>query len=151
MYDEIYDVVMKKFSEGRTFSLATVRNGQPTVRTMSGFSLKGKIYFQTDSLMDKAIDIKNNSHVALCLDEIQIQGNCAEVGHPYDKSNSWFVDIFKGFFPKAFSQYSHIETERVYEITPSLVKIWGKHDGVPSLVCLDIDNKKHEIKLFEEY
>ena len=49
MYNEMYDAVLKKFSDGKTFALATLRNGQPTVRTMSGFSLNGKIYFQTDT------------------------------------------------------------------------------------------------------
>lgn len=151
MYNEMYDAVLKKFSDGKTFALATLRNGQPTVRTMSGFSLNGKIYFQTDSLMDKATDIKANNHVALCLDEIQIQGSCVEIGHPFDETNSWFTDAFKAFFPKAYAQYSHVGTEKVYEITPTFVKIWGKQNYIPSLVSLDVDNKKCDIKLFEEY
>ncbi len=141
MYNEMYDAVLKKFSDGKTFALATLRNGQPTVRTMSGFSLNGKIYFQTDSLMDKAADIIANNQVALCLDEIQIQGSCVEIGHPFDETNLWFIDAFKVFFPK----------ERVYEITPVWVEIWGKQNDIPSLIYLDIGNKKCDIKVFEEY
>lgn len=150
MYNEMYDAVLKKFSDGKTFALATLRNGQPTVRTMSGFSLNGKIYFQTDSLMDKAADIIANNQVALCLDEIQIQGSCVEIGHPFDETNLWFIDAFKVFFPKAYAQYSHVSTERVYEITPVWVEIWGKQNDIPSLIYLDIGNKKCDIKVFEE-
>lgn len=151
MYNEMYEMVMQKFSAGKIFALATLRNGHPTVRTMSGFSLNGKIYFQTDSLMEKAADIRKNNQVALCVDEIQIQGSCVEIGHPLDNANSWFADMFKAFFPKAYAQYSHVKTERVYEMTPVMVKIWGKQKEVPALIYLKVDNKNCEIKIFEEY
>lgn len=150
-FSELFDSVMKRFEDGATFALATISDGKPSVRTMCGFSLADKIYFQTDSLMDKVADIKENANIAICIGEIQIQGICIELGHPLNNENSWFIEKYKEIYPEAYTKYSHVRTEKIYEIKPTYIKIWSKQGKVPIIIYIDVDKRKYEIKLFEEY
>ena len=151
MFEEKYNEILMPFQNGAVFVLATAINNRPASRSISGFSMDGKIYFQTDKEMEKAIHISQNPYVSICLNEIQIQGICTEKGHPMTNSNATFLLKFKEYFPRAFEKYSHVQTEVVFEVTPQFIKIWKSVDGIPCLETVDVVHKICDQKLFKEY
>ena len=64
----------KELAEKKGMVLATCAENRVTARNMSVIFLDGKIYFQTDSKMEKARQIEANENVALCVDNFQIVG-----------------------------------------------------------------------------
>lgn len=46
--------------------------------------IEEKLYFQTDNTFKKYNQLKGNNKVALCIDNIQIEGECTELGHPLE-------------------------------------------------------------------
>jgi len=150
-FNEQFELIMNMFANGVVFALATENNHQPSVRSISGFSLNNKIYFQTDMLMEKANEIKDNPKVAISYEGIQIKGICTEIGRLDSIENKWFSDLFKVLFPNAYKKYSHVETERIYEIEPLLIKSWGDKDGIPCIRYIDVCDKKCRITVYEEY
>ena len=75
--------------------------------------------------MTKARQIAANDRVALCRDNIQIEGACRQIGHPFDESNQAFQALYKKYYAGVYGRYSPLEEARVYEIKPSRIVLWG--------------------------
>ena len=145
---------MKSFSEAKynlferignssKMVLATSVNNMVSARTVSVLTINGRFYFQTDKNMDKAREILTNPSVALCLKEVQIKGICREIGHPNNKDNHFFVEIFQECFPSAYKKYSHLENETVFEIEPLLAKIWQYIDDCQCIEFIDFTTEEY--------
>ena len=76
---------------------------------MSIVVLNKKIYFQTDRTFRKYKQIKENPQVSLCIDNIQMEGYCEQVGIPSD--NAEFVDVYKKHFLNSYTRYSCLKNE----------------------------------------
>ncbi len=150
-YIERKSLLWSKLGDGALFVLATVSGETPSARTLSGVFSDGKIYFQTDSQSDKAFDIKENKNVAACIGDVQIKGVCSECGHPLADENRWFADAFKALYSTAYKKYTHLKTECLYCIEPSVIKIWGQIDDVPCIETLDCSNQLYSMHRFKEY
>lgn len=150
-YNERKSLLWSQLGDGALFVLATVSGEIPSARTMSGVFYDGKIFFQTDSQSDKALDIKENNKVAACIGDVQVKGLCNECGHPLADENRCFADAFKKLFPSAYKKYTHLKTECLYCIEPSVIKIWGQVDNVPCIETLDCCNQLYSMYRFEEY
>lgn len=85
-------------------------------------------------------DILNNANVALCLDNIQIEGSCEEIGHPLD--NTYFADNFKAYFTSSFESYSSLTNERLFAIKPTFIQRWNYIDGRPIIQTFNIKRKE---------
>lgn len=129
--------------------LATSSNDVVAARTVSVLAFDEKFYFQTDMTMTKAKDIMNNSNVALATSNIQIRGICSNVGHPFDEQNKKFLNYFKKYYSSAYTKYSHLKNERVYEITPIMVKLWIYEDESPCIAILDCEKQKYDLIKYE--
>lgn len=121
--------LFKTFGSSRLISLATCNGEHVNARTVSSIIANQKFYFQTSNQMNKAREIAANEQVAICFDNAQIQGKCREIGHPLNKENEWFIKLYKEAFPNAFKKYSHLKSERIYEITPRMIALWKYSDG----------------------
>lgn len=140
-----FSSVWKQLGESSLFVLATVNGTVPSARMMSGIICSEQIYFQSDSLMDKASEIRQNNAVAVCIEDIQIKGVCSECGHPLAKGNEWFAKTFRETYPKAFKKYTHIESEMLYKISPKIIKIWSEIEGIPCIEKLDVEKHMYDI------
>lgn len=75
--------------------LATSYENKVTARNMSYVIINKKIYFQTDKTFLKHYQMVKNPNVALCVDNIQIEGVAKIKHHPFEDENKMFIDIFK--------------------------------------------------------
>ena len=77
-----YTKFWQELGPARKMVLATALAEKVTARMMSVVVLEEKLYFQTDITFRKYQQIRSNPHVALCADNIQIEGYCQEEGIP---------------------------------------------------------------------
>ncbi|MBO4863493.1 MAG: pyridoxamine 5'-phosphate oxidase family protein [Eubacterium sp.] len=135
-----------EFGEGKPMVLSTTDNETVSSRMMSVIQMNGKFYFQTDITMRKCQQINANSHVALCIDNIQVEGICKNLGHPSE--NAEFSELFEKCYKGSYDTYSSLENERVYEVIPTYIERWIYKDKVPYIETYDLEN---EFYSFKEY
>lgn len=113
---------------------------------MSVIQVNGKFYFQTDVTMKKYHQLKFNKNVALCIDNIQIEGICEEIGRPLD--NDFFSDIFQKCFKGSFDAYSSLENERLFAVKPLFIERWIYDGSIPYIESFNITNKQYSCKKY---
>ena len=84
-FEKLHELFLE-FGLGKKMVLSTCVNHQVSSRMMSLVLLDGKFYFQTDLNLRKYQQLKSNPNVALCIDNLQIEGICEEIGHPLDNT-----------------------------------------------------------------
>lgn len=135
------NIMMEKINPGNKMVLATRSGDGVAARTVSIVAHDNAFYFQTGIDMAKAEEIKKCSNVALCFKGIEIKGICVQIGKPTDESNKWFVEAFKKLYPGAYEKYSHLEQERIYKVTPKLIKIWEYQEELPGIQIINFDSQ----------
>lgn len=126
--------------------LSTSENDKVSSRTMSIVQIGGELYFQTDRTMKKYNQIIKNNNVALCIDNIQIEGKVTEAGHPLD--NAVFCDVFQECFKGSYDAYSALNNERLFIVTPLYIERWIYVDGVPYIENFDMNTQQYD---FDRY
>jgi len=136
----------KKIGTHGIMALATCAENRVTSRSMSMIVYKGKFYCQTDETFLKYKQIAQNPNVALWYKNLSIEGKCCVIGHPLDKDNSFFADMFKRCFRHSFKSYSSLPTEKLLEITPSLIYSWEYKLTKPYMEYFDFENQRYSIE-----
>lgn len=136
----------KSFGKGRIMVLSTSDNNKVSSRMMSVVQIDGRFYFQTDINLRKYQQIINNKNVALCIDNIQIEGTCEEIGHPLD--NKDFCDTFMECFKGSYDAYTSLKNERLFVVTPTFIEKWVYVDGVPFIETFNINADEYR---FDKY
>ena len=135
---EIFELLGDK----KIMVLATSSDNRVTARNMSCVIMDQKIYFQTDKTFLKYDQILNNPNVALCTDNIQIEG-VAKIGkHPFDEENKEFAKVFEKNYKGSYDNYSNLDNEIVVEVEPVFITLWKYKDGQPFRDFLDISEKR---------
>ena len=129
MFADKVKSVFLGIGEGRKMVLATSLNDRVTARTMSFVIINQKFYFQTDKCFLKYTQISGNYNVAICYKNVQIEGVCKELGHPFEQQNKEVIDVFSNHFENSYKSYSHLENERLFEVMPTLISVWDYDDG----------------------
>lgn len=140
----------KQFSEltgKKVMVLATCADNKVTARNMSVIFLDGKIYFQTDSVMEKARQIEKNANVALCVDNFQITGQARILG-PWGE-NQQILDEYLKVHKNSYLRYEHLTTEVLVEVTVTHIKKWEYIDGEPFLYEMDLPNRLVFLKPYQ--
>lgn len=88
-YKEALVRVFEQLGESKLMVLATSYKDYPTARMMSCIMYDGKIAFQTSRAFVKYKQMQANPQVALCVDNLQIEGRAHFAGHPY----RIFIDV----------------------------------------------------------
>ena len=65
------------------------------------------------------------------------------MGKPLDNANSAFASAYKKHFLLAYKSYSHIEKERLLEITPTLIYSWSYELTKPYMEYWDFENRSY--------
>lgn len=141
-----YEKFYKELGESKKMVLSTSLNDEVTSRMMSIVVLNKKIYFQTDRTFREYNQIKANPKVSLCMDNIQIEGHCEQVGVPSD--NIEFINAYKKHFLNSYTRYSYLKNECLFAVTPTLVEKWLYIDGIPYIEILDIVHRQYELKQY---
>ncbi len=141
-----YNGFLSDFGKGRKMVLSTSENDIVSSRMMSVVQINGMFYFQTDVTLRKYRQLTNNHNVALCIDNIQIEGVCEELGHPL--LNEAFCNLFQECFKGSYDAYTALKNERLFAVKPTYIERWVYKDGVPYIESFDI---KAQLYNFSEY
>ena len=142
-----YEAFLMEFNKGKTMVLSSSENNKVTSRMMSIVVFDGLFYFQTDKTSRKYHQLISNPQVALCAENIQIEGVCKEIGHPMD--NDLFCSLYKGFFGGSFNRYSSLKNERLFVVKPTYVERWVYIDGVPFIEIFNVENQEYGLTKYE--
>lgn len=137
-FQELKNYVYNFLENNKLIVLATSSNNLVSARTMSYIVIDEKILFQTDSNYTKAKQIKDNPNVALCIDNIQIEGIANILGHPFNIENKDFLDKYKKIHNSSYTKYSNLDNEIVIEIIPHIFTIWTYENGKGILKKIDL-------------
>ena len=143
-YDEAFASFWNSFGSGRHMVLSTVCSDHVSSRMMSVVNIDGCLYFQTFRTSRKYEQMKENAHVALCCDNIQIEGSAEEAGHPLD--NPAFCTAFREKYPSSYDYYTSLECEVLYRVRVSRIERWVYKDGRPFLEVFVTDRKIHTVE-----
>ena len=138
-----FQALLSDFGKGRKMVLSTSENNIVSSRMMSVVQINGIFYFQTDVTFKKYRQLSNNHNVALCIDNIQIEGICEEMGHPLQ--NSLFCDCFQECFKCSYDAYTMLKNERLFAVKPTYIERWTYEDGIPYLETFDINVQAYKI------
>ena len=127
--------------------LSSSEKDKVTSRMMSIVQYNGMFYFQTDKSFRKYHQLISNPQVALCIDNIQIEGICEEIGHPTDCSP--FCNIYQECFSSSFKKYSSLKNERLFVVKPTYIECWLYKDGIPFIETFDIENHIYNLSQYE--
>ena len=135
-----------EFGSGRTMVLSTAADGRVSSRMMSVVLIDGEFCFQTDITLPKYSQLKANPRAALCIDNIQIEGECRELGHPLD--NEAFRKAFSERFKGSFDAYTSLKNERLFALAPRYIERWVYLDAKPYIERFYFCDKRY---VFEPY
>lgn len=138
-----YDKFLDEFGKGRKMVLSSSENDRVSSRLMSIVQMNGNFYFQTDKTFKKYSQIVNNPNCALCIDNIQMEGICKEIGHPM--SNIDFCNIYQECFNTSYEKYSSIGNERLFMFTPTYLERWIYINDIPFLELYEIERKIYKL------
>lgn len=147
LFQDEYLKFWQKIGANRKMVLSTSLNNIVTSRMMSVIMLREKLYFQTDRTMRKYEQLKGNPLVSLCIDNIQIEGTCTEIGKPSEHPD--FLNVYQNSFPSSFDRYSLLENERLFVVEPTHIEQWRYIDNVPYMEIFDVPNLNYILKKYE--
>lgn len=127
--------LFNRLQEHSKMVLSTSMNDKVTSRMMSIVIYNNEFYFQTDKEFRKYQQLKINPNVALCKDNIQIEGVCEEIGAPSE--NHIFCKYYQRYFPSSFDKYTHLKNERLFVIKPTYIQKWIYENGEPFIEQFD--------------
>ena len=141
-----YNTFLADFGEGRKMVLSTSENAKVSSRMMSVVLINGEFYFQTDIMLRKYSQLNANPNSALCIDNIQIEGICEELGHPL--GSSAFCEVFRECFRGSYDAYTSLKNERLFVLKPLFAERWIYSAGVPYIEKFDIENEQYSCEKY---
>lgn len=142
-FENQFSAFLSEFGRGRQMVLSTSLYDKVTSRMMSVIQIDGNFYFQTDKTFRKYNQLIKNSNVALCIDNIQIEGICKELGNPLE--NFFFCSIYKECFPGSYEKYSSLSNEILFVVTPLYIERWIYKDAIPFVETFDVAKKAYSL------
>lgn len=124
-----------KLGEAKLMVLSTAAQERVSSRMMSIIIAEGKFYFQTDRRLRKYRQLCENPNIALCADNVQIEGTCTELGSPME--NESFAALFEKNFQSSYNAYSKMADERLFVIEPSYIERWIYEENEPFIETYD--------------
>lgn len=140
MYERKLSELFRTIGKGRKMVLSTSFDNRVTSRMMSFVIFDNKFYCQTDKTFLKYQQIKSNPKVALCIDNIQIEGIAKNIGKPLE--NKKFINLFKQYYKTSYEIYSFLENEILLEIEPTFIGVWTYKDFIPVREFYNLETKE---------
>ena len=140
MYERKLSELFRTIGKVRKMVLSTSFDNRVTSRMMSFVIFDNKFYCQTDKTFLKYQQIKSNPNVALCIDNIQIEGIAKNIGKPLE--NKKFINLFKQYYKTSYEIYSFLENEILLEIEPTFIGVWTYKDFIPIREFYNLETKE---------
>ena len=139
--------IFSNFGESKNMVLSSSYQDKVTSRMMSVIIFEGEFYFQTDKNFRKYSQIKNNPNVALCCDNISVEGVCTELGKPL--YNQKFIELYEKHYSYSYQQYSSLNSERLFKVTPAYIQMWTYENSKPYIEILDFNLCEYRKTIYE--
>ena len=142
-FNDAVDYVLKKLQKNKIAVLASCGSDmRVSARSMSIINKGLEVWFQTDNRFKKKRQIDENPFVALCIENMQIEGRAEKTGHSLDTENKFFCDEFMLHHPGSYKAYTLSRDEAIYRVIPETIVLW-RYDKVQSYRDF-IDTQKRE-------
>lgn len=120
-------------------ALATSHNDRVMARNVLIASHELDLYFFTWGRSRKCVQIRDNSSVALCKEDVQIEGEAEILGDLLDEKNQEYADILRRKLPDSVRKWEDRPGMVVVRIRPTLITTaGGTIDGEIYLDYLDL-------------
>lgn len=139
-------MVFEQLGESRKMVLSTSCKDHVTSRMMSVIIIDGLFYFQTDKMSRKCQQIIENARAALCIDNVQVEGVCEEIGIPSEHQK--FCTLYKRYFPGSYERYTSLSDERLFCLKPAYIKRWIYEGGEPYEEVFDFRKESYEKRAY---
>ena len=143
-YEELKIQVLESLDHNKVWVLSTEAEHKVTSRSMSIVHRGLQIYFQTNECYVKAEQMQKNNNVALCTGNISREGTAKVIGSWREEKNKELMELYASVHPGSFEAYGMLEGQVVYEVAPSIVKLWKYIDGTPIRQNLYVEEKMAE-------
>ena len=149
-FDKVKEEKSKFLESHHVIVLATSCDNRVTARTVT-YATKGlEIYFMSWDHHKKILQIKENPKVALCKDNISIEGVAEILGNPLDERNNEYAEIYKEKLPRDFTGFANLPGMVMVKVTPTLIVSWVRRHNRFFLEYLDLKNKRAYLMKPEE-
>lgn len=145
-FEKMCNQFFDTFGSNKQMVLSTSLNDKVTSRMMSIILIDGIFYFQTDTNFRKYKQIQINPNVALCTENIQVEGTCLEIGLPQD--NSEFCKLYRKNFAVSYELYSGLKNERLFAVNPTYIQRWIYENGSPFVEMFDFQSQSYQKKAY---
>lgn len=146
-FNEKLNNFFKSIGQSSKVVLATSLDDIVSARMMSVVIFKKCFYFQTDITFRKYNQISGNGNVALCIDNVQVEGICREIGIPLEHED--FCREYEKAFPDSFKKYSKLKNERLFEVIPKFIQRWIYEDEKPYTEKFDLQTGTYQKEAYK--
>lgn len=142
-FDEVKGEKVRFLEQNKHIVLATSLENRVTTRTVRYASEGLTIIFFTLMHSKKVAQIKANPKVALCLNNVNIEG-MAKIVSQQEKEGKRLAEIIKKKFP-SYLEWWLARTPKLVvfvKVIPTLIVSWVTRDDEPFMEYLDLQSKK---------
>lgn len=140
-YEKVKNEVISCLESNRIWVLSTAAGGNISSRSMSIMNQGLEIYFQTNECYVKHEQMQANRNVALCFNNISIEGTAEAIGSWKDEKNKELMELYQATHPGSFNAYGMLEGQVVYKVIPKLIKMWKYIEGKPIRQYLYVEDE----------
>ena len=137
-YERVKNRVIEFLAAKHAIVLATSLDGRVTARTVSMASEGLDVYFMSWGHHTKCVQIRGNPRVALCRDNVQIEGRAEILGSPLDEANRRYAELLRHKYPDDHERFADEPGMVIIRVVPSAIAVFGKGDEGLYLDCLDL-------------
>jgi hypothetical protein len=121
-YQEQIDNLFNVMKSKKEIVLATTDGKAVSARTVYCVSNGRHVYFLTSKAYRKHKQIKCNNNVALCTENIQIEGVASELGHPNSECNKEIISFMIDYVgTQKFMRYKNTV---LYDVEIKKIEVW---------------------------
>lgn len=140
MFQEELEKVLARVAKKGIAVLSTAAGEHVSSRPVSVVVYDEQIAFQTSTKLLKYQQMMDNQQVALCVDNIQIEGKAVLGVRPPE--NSQFSTVYKKRHLGSYNNYSHMDSTRVIEVQPEKITMWVYKDREPYIVTFQVSTQE---------
>ena len=143
-YSELENEILDALDKNSTWVLSTSFNNYVTSRTMSIVHIGLNLFFQTNRCYVKHEQMELNEQVALCYQNISIEGVVENIGDWSCDNNAEIMELYKEKHKGSFDFYGMLNGQTVYKVSPIKIKLWKYVNGKPIREVLFVREKRAE-------
>ncbi len=121
-FEVIKNEILTVFAENKGMILATSLDDRVTARHVSYVNDDLDIYFTSWNHNKKVVQMKSNPNVAICLNNIQIEGKAEVLSSVFEEKYKRIADLFRTKFSAIWlDRFSHIKELILVKVAPEKI------------------------------